>query len=162
MLYFSYGSNMSLARLRSRAASARFHTIAALPAHRLRFHKTGRDGSAKCDAEHTGNTADQVTGVVYEIADADKPALDRHEGLGSGYEDKHVEVVTDTGTITAFTYFATHVDDSLKPFHWYKQHVLIGARENHLPADYIARIEAVDSMDDPDAARQARELAIHR
>lgn len=67
-------------------------------------------------------------GVVYEIADKDKSDLDRHEGLGSGYAEKNVQVITDTGIITAFTYFATHVDDSLKPFHWYKQHVLIGAQ----------------------------------
>ena len=162
MLYFSYGSNMSLARLRARAASARFHTTAILPAHRLQFHKIGKDGSAKCDAEQTGKSQDRIMGVVYEIAGNDKSDLDRHEGLGSGYAEKKVEVITDNGTITAFTYFATAIDDSLRPFHWYKQHVLIGARENHLPADYIARIEAVESIDDPDAARQTRELAIYR
>lgn len=162
MLYFSYGSNMSLARLRDRAASARLHSTAILPAHRLKFQKIGKDNSAKCDAEQTGNPDDRVLGVVYEIEDTDKPVLDRHEGLGSGYAEKNVEVMTDTGTISAFTYFATHVDDSLKPFHWYKQHVLVGARENHLPTDYIAQIEAVESIDDPDAARHTRELAIYR
>lgn len=142
---------MSLARLRDRAASARFHSTAILPAHRLKFQKIGK-----------GNSEDRVIGVVYEIADTDKPTLDRHEGLGSGYAEKKVEVITDTGTIPASAYFATVIDDSLKPFHWYKQHVLVGARENHLPADYIAQIEEVESIDDPDAARHARELAIYR
>lgn len=162
MLYFSYGSNMSLARLRVRASSARFHTTAILPAHRLQFHKIGRDGSAKCDALPTGDPGDRVMGVVYEIAAAEKAGLDRYEGLGSGYAEKTVEVITDKGTISAFTYYATHVNTTLKPYHWYKQHVLIGARENRLPAAYIAQIEAVESIDDPDASRQMHELAIYR
>jgi hypothetical protein len=39
--------------------------------------------------------------------------------------------------------------------------VLHGAREHGLPVDYIRRIEAVDSMADPDADRHAVECAIY-
>lgn len=162
MLCFSYGSNMSRARLQARVPSARFVTVAKLPAHRLRFHKSARDGSAKCNAEETGNPEDRVFGIVYEIADDEKPALDRHEALGFGYDDKLVKLETDRGTLQAWMYFATRIDDSLKPFHWYKEHVLIGARENGLPLDYIASIEAIESIDDPDTGRHQRELAIYR
>lgn len=58
-------------------------------------------------------------------------------------------------------YYATRIKDSMKPFHWYKQHVLVGARENGLPADYIAKIEAVESIDDPRGRRHKREMAIY-
>lgn len=54
MLCFSYGYNMSLARLQDRLPLARFVAIATLPAQRLQFHKVSRDGSGKCDAEETG------------------------------------------------------------------------------------------------------------
>lgn len=162
MLCFCYGSNMSQRRLQARVPSARFVAVAELPAHRLRFHKSAGDGSAKCDAEKTGNPEDRVIGVVYEIADAEKPDLDRHEALGFGYDEKQVELRSEMGNLQAWVYYATRINDSLKPFHWYKDHVLIGARENGLPADYIARIEAVESIDDPRPERHGRELAIYR
>jgi len=161
MLCFSYGSNMSERRLQARVPSARFVTVAELPAHRLCFHKSAGDGSAKCDAEETGNPDDRVIGVVYEIADAEKPDLDRHEALGFGYDEKQVELRTGSGRLQARMYYATRINKALKPFHWYKDHVLIGARENGLPADYIAQIEAVESVNDPEPERHDRELSIY-
>ncbi|PXX92397.1 hypothetical protein DIT71_04145 [Marinobacter vulgaris] len=161
MFCFCYGSNMSQRRLQARVPSARFVTVAQLHAHRLRFHKAAMDGSAKCDAAETEDPQDRVIGVVYEIADNEKPDLDRHEALGRGYDEKHVELVTGEGYLRAWMYFATRINTSLKPFHWYKDHVLIGARENGLPADYIAQIEAVESINDPRYKRHERELAIY-
>ena len=161
MLCFCYGSNMSRRRLQARVPSARFVAIAELPCHQLRFHKAAMDGSSKCDAYQTGITDDRVIGVVYEIADHEKPDLDKHEALGRGYNEKRVEVITQTGSLHAWMYFATRNRDSLKPFYWYKRHVLIGARENGLPADYIAQIEAVEYIDDPRGRRHRREMAIY-
>ena len=161
MLCFCYCSIMSHRRLRARVPSARFVAVTELPAHRLRFHKSAGDGSAKCNAEDTGHSGDRVMGVVYEIADAEKSDLDRHEALGFGYDEKQVELKTEQGTLRAWMYYATRINNSLKPFHWYKDHVLIGARENGLPADYITQIEAVESIDDPKPERHARELSIY-
>jgi hypothetical protein len=56
MLYFAYGSNMSVSRLVARTPSAQPLGRCALRGHQLRFHKVGGDGSAKCDAFHTGNS----------------------------------------------------------------------------------------------------------
>lgn len=164
MLCFSYGSNMSLDRLRSRVPSAQFVAVANLRGHRLRFHKLSRrDHSAKCDAVLTGNPDDLVIGVVSEIADNEKRFLDRAEGLGTGYGERQVEVETWEGEILRPTmYFATSIDVTLKPYDWYKRHVLIGAMENNLPAEYIARIESVEAKADPDRERYHRELSIHR
>jgi gamma-glutamylcyclotransferase (GGCT)/AIG2-like uncharacterized protein YtfP len=161
MLCFTYGSNMSRLRLQARVPSARFFAVATLPGHRLRFHKHARDGSAKCDAEETGSPQDQVIGVVYEIDDEEKPDLDRHEALGFGYEQKMVELDTGWGHARAWMYYATHLTRTLKPYHWYKQHVVIGARENALPEDYIAGIEATKSVTDPNEKRCRRELGIY-
>lgn len=152
---------MSARRIQARVPSARFVAVAELPGHRLRFHKAAGDGSAKCDAQETGNPSDRVIGVVYEIDDAEKPELDRHEALGFGYDEKPVALNTSDGKIEAWMYYATRIDKTLKPFHWYKDHVLIGARENGLPADYIAWIEAVSSIHDPKPERHARELSIY-
>lgn len=164
MLCFAYGSNMSSARLRARVPSAQFIAVATLPEHRLAFHKVGwKDGSGKCDAHYTGSSGDNVIGVVFELLDAEKSDLDRIEGLRAGYDEKKVEVVTSTEqTLSAQMYFATNIDPSLKPYHWYKKHVLFGAQEHGLPPDYIVRIEAVLSEQDPDRERHERESAIHR
>lgn len=162
MLYFSYGSNMSIRRLSARTPSARMVDIATLYEHELKFHKKSRDGSAKCDAYETGNSNQYVIGVLFDIAVSEKPVLDAFEGLGSGYEEKHVTVVTPSNTIiSAYTYYAVDIDPSLQPFHWYKYHVLTGARENGLPAKYTENINLIESVADPDTQRHALELAIY-
>lgn len=161
MLCFSYGSNMSLARLQNRVPTARFVAVATLPAHRLRFHKVSEDGSGKCDAEETGNPEDRVIGVVCDISASEKPILDQKEELGFGYDEKEVEVTTVQERIIALMYFAKKVDSRLKPYRWYRKHVLVGARENDLPPEYIAQIEAMEAIEDPDRTRHERELAIY-
>jgi gamma-glutamylcyclotransferase len=163
MLYFSYGSNMSIKRLQQRIPLATFVSIATLPGHNLLFHKIGQDSSAKCDACKTGQPADTVIGVVFEISTADKRCLDQFEGLGHGYNDKTVHLIgTDGQKLEAITYYATRINSSLKPYHWYKDHVVRGAAENGLPKAYIQAIIDVESIADPEADRHERETAICR
>lgn len=163
MLYFAYGSNMSTPRLAARLRVAEPMDVAELSGHRLAFHMAGADGSAKCDAYATGAPGDTVIGVVFRIDAREKPVLDGIEGLGVGYALKQVRVVSPLyGPLDAFLYGATQIDDGLKPYDWYKRHVLHGALEHRLPADYIRRIEAIESVPDPDPGRHAAELAIYR
>lgn len=164
MYYFSYGSNMSIRRFRLRVPSAFRIGSGVLKAHELRFHKvSSRDGSAKCDALATGSPDHSVYGVVYRIDQADKPGLDRVEGLGFGYEQKEVMIEMENGdNIQAFCYFATAIDPRLKPLDWYRKHVLRGARENDLPEAYVRRIEAIEAVVDDHAVRREEELSIYR
>ena len=162
MYYFSYGSNMSLKRLRARTSSVKRIDTGVLEEHQLVFHKSGKDVSAKCDAYHTGDPENFVIGVLYEIHPDEKPVLDKVEGLGSGYEIKDVMIkLDDSSLIEAFTYYATHIDADLKPFDWYREHVLVGARENALPEDYIEAIQSIEFIEDSDTERRARELSIY-
>ncbi|MEJ2454080.1 MAG: gamma-glutamylcyclotransferase [Candidatus Thiodiazotropha sp.] len=163
MLYFAYGSNMSLARLRHRVPSARRLSVGALSGHRLCFHKVShRDGSAKCDALETGLSQDRVWGVVYRIAPEERVLLDQAEGLGQGYQRAWVDLSLQSGEdCRAFLYRATLIDQRLAPFTWYKQHVLVGARENGLPEDYVRLIEAVYALQDADRERHRNETRIH-
>jgi len=163
MKYFAFGSNMSSRRLRQRTPSAQVLGTYSLPRHTLRFHKLGMDGSGKCDAYFTGKQSDIVLGVLYDIDEREKPALDRAEGLGCGYSQKHVQVMSTAGDgETSVIYCATNIDDSLCPFTWYKEHVLMGAREAKLPAEYIAGIEAIKAVRDPDLTREQQQSAIYR
>ena len=164
MYYFSYGSNMSSRRLLARVPSAVKLGVGRLANHELRFHKIGsRDGSAKCDAFETGHAQHVIHGVVFTIDALHKSWLDHHEGLGQGYEVKSVEIIMDDGSvIKAFTYYATNINADLKPFDWYKQHVLIGAKEHGLPDAYIESLAAISVIPDVNLDRQQQELAIYR
>ncbi|MCK5785105.1 MAG: gamma-glutamylcyclotransferase [Candidatus Sabulitectum sp.] len=162
MLYFSFGSNMSEKRLLQRIRASKIG-VAMLSDHKLCFHKLSKtDGSAKCDIKETGHPDDFVLGVLYDITESQKPILDIIEGLGSGYDIKNVSVKIDDRSYEAFTYYATSIDSSLMPYHWYKQHVIEGAIENGMPEEYIGSIKAVKSITDTDSKRRDRELSIYR
>jgi len=149
-------------RLKDRVPSASFISIASLQQHRLRFHKKSQDGSGKCDACETNDAKHSVIGVIFDIDESDKPALDRKEGLGHGYDEKSVELVTYSGELLkAYTYYARLIDSTLKPYHWYKKHVLIGARENRLPENYIETIESIESIPDPMPERHEIEMRVY-
>ena len=95
-------------------------------------------------------------GVVYDFLVDDQPGLDKHEGLGRGYHTEEIRVVTDNGETGAYTYVADEsaVDESLRPYSWYKDLVVEGARQHSLPDEYIAQLESVDANTDPDAERE--------
>jgi hypothetical protein len=114
------------------------------------------DGSGKCDAFATGNNADVVWGVLFEIDSTHKPALDEAEGLNHGYAEKVVTVNWNSQAVDAHIYYATDIDASLKIYHWYKAFVVAGAREHGLPDDYVSHLDAAPAVADADAKRVAK------
>jgi gamma-glutamylcyclotransferase len=160
LFYFAYGSNMAVARLASRVPAARKYANAELKGYSLCFHKVSTDGSGKCDIALSDRPDAVVYGVLFSVQDADLCTLDRIEG--SGYRRVYVDVATATGAILrAATYVATQTDAGLRPYCWYREHVLRGAITNGLPVVWIAMLEAVACDKDPDRARHLRELAIY-
>ena len=158
MLYFAYGSNMCTGRLRERVPSAMAIRIAQLLNHSLRFHKRSDDRSGKCDAYFTGERQDVIWGIIFEVDPAEKPNLDRHEGLGHGYAEKLATVIdAKNNGYPVFMYVAedTHIDPTLRPYSWYKRFVVEGAHQHHLPADYIAHVETMPTAEDADRKRDA-------
>jgi len=158
LTYFAYGSNMLTSRLRARVPSARPLGVGRLSGHRLVFHKRGTDGSAKADTLTSGDPADVVHGVLFEIEARERRLLDAAEGLGHGYIHRQVTVLTAAGEVEAFTYQVQpeYYAPELRPFSWYLDFVLEGAREHGLPAGYVATIEAVGVVEDPDRERHRR------
>lgn len=163
-LYFAYGSNMAVERLTRRISSVRKVSVASLEGHLLKFHKASdKDGSAKCDVVKSENPEDTVYGVLFRVTRADLEILDRFEGVGYGYERTSLVVRTTSGEdLAAETYVATIIDPDLRPYAWYKEHVLRGAQASGLPAAYIATIESIACDEDPDWTRHVNELAIYR
>lgn len=159
---FAYGSNMFTAKMRRAAPSAQPRAIASLPGHVLRFDKHSQDdGSGKGNILATAKPEDVVWGVLFDIADQDRSDLDRSEG---GYTRIATEVLTAEGPLPAVTYIARpdRVDDTLKPYTWYKDFVVRGAQQHGLPDGYIEQLTAIEAVGDPDAARDRHNRCILR
>ena len=159
MKYYAYGSNMLTERLKRRVSGAHCLGIARAPGRRLAFHKRSSDESGKCDIPTTGNSSDVVHGVLFDIPDSQRSALDCAEGVGHGYEAAPIEVLdSDSSPIQATAYFATSdaIDAHLVPYDWYHCLVVAGARQHRLPGDYVSSVVAVRSVPDPKPNRRTR------
>lgn len=158
MKIFAYGSNLSSDRLRDRVPSATFIGRARLNGYCLRFHKRGADGSGKANAFRTGSANDCVWGAIFECPDDEKAVLDDIE---NGYNSDRVPVELDEGRVErVWVYLAdpAAIDETLKPYAWYHDYVLIGAEEHGLAAEYVERLRDQSAIRDPDPEREARHV----
>ena len=158
MKYFAYGSNMLTTRLTDRVPSASFVSLATVSGRKLVFHKRSGDKSGKCDIPACDDSSSAVHGVLFEISDSEWDDLDKHEGVGCGYERTDIDVMIGSQNIGAKTYLATtsHIENGLIPYDWYYCLVVAGAREQKLPEDYIKSIASVPCKDDPNPSRKTR------
>ncbi len=156
MLYAAYGSNLHPLRLLLRLPNARFAGTSELAGNRLCFHKRSQDESGKCNIV-LGNASVHL--AIYELNEQEKAELDQIEGAGVGYSVEEIEV---PGFGECFTYMATasFIDDDLRPYSWYKALVLAGCTGLRLPNDYIAMIQEITAIEDPDRARHANNMKI--
>lgn len=162
-LYFAYGPNMLSRRLTApnRAPSAVAVDVGFVQGRRFSFGKVSRDKSGKCDLEATGNPQDRAYGVLFKVNVKDKATLDAAEGLGIGYSEANIQVVTATGVYTALTYVASYREDPLLPYQWYKASVTAGAVEHGLPYEYIEWLRTFEAKPDANLKRRtAREALI--
>jgi gamma-glutamylcyclotransferase len=162
--YFAYGSNLHPIRLQQRVASAELVGTAIYTGHCLKFHKRSHDGSGKCNMWYSASESDQVFGAIYRMDAAHKLDLDRFEGKGHGYIDQQISVSHAGKTWSCFTYLAQseYIQQNLKPYRWYRDLVLQGAIYLGFPAAYIATIQAVDTIADPDPLRNSANEALLR
>lgn len=154
---------MSSLRIRKRCPRAVAVDTAYLPGFKFLFNKVSKDGSGKGIAIRTNPDSDKIWGVIFEIDESDEQALDKAEGKGKGYVEQTV-TVTNCGGVNfdVQIYLAidpAYLNNELKPFDWYKEHCIRGAKEFELPLEYIANLENFVSITDIDAERRNRELA---
>ena len=153
MRYAAYGSNLHPLRLSGRLSSARLVGTSFLSDWSLRFHKRSLDKSGKCNIVSGGNG---IHIAIFDISRTDKTLLDRIEGLGSGYTQISL-AVPEVGECMSYAAEGSFVDDSLVPYEWYKELVLLGARAHSFPTKYLDDIERVIAAKDPDPRRNAEQ-----
>ena len=133
-IYFAYGSNMSSARLRERVPQARALGAAQIEGWRFAWNKLGRDGSGKANLVAEARAV--VWGVLYEIRPDDWSILDRFE---PGYTRMR-HTLRGGGVRGAQLYVCEALGPDLALQHWYRDHLLEGAREHALPPEYLAKL----------------------
>lgn len=159
LYYFAYGSNLHPLRIGERIPSARFVGTSSIARYRFTFSKRGADQSGKGHI-HSIDQQTYIFGAIYKIEDKHKQTLDVIEG--PGYAAKSIAVKWQNRCIDCFAYIgeSSHLDKNLKPFHWYKSLVVLGAQFHQLPDEYIRILQQADSMEDPDVARRRKNEAL--
>ncbi len=160
LYYLAYGSNLHPVRLRERVPSAELLDVVKLRHYRLVFQKRGQDGSSKCNLARTGEEFDEVYGAIYQLDSGHKPTLDRFEG--NGYHDSQLTVEFHGKAYSCLTYLVqpSYIENSLKPFHWYKELIVLGAKYLRFPNAYVRSIESIESVEDPDEERRIQHQSL--
>ena len=131
--------------------------------YKIEYSKVSKDGSGKATIIKTDNTADIVWGTISSISREEKKLLDEAEGLGKGYDELNLKIITDTGeSIYLLTYIAnvTSIDNSFEPYNWYKKIVIAGANQHNIDQVYISNFLDVNSKKDANEKRAEKELSI--
>lgn len=144
-LYFAYGSNMLTEWLRDRCPSAQPIGIAIAANHRLVFEKRSIDKSGKATLVRTEGVV--TPGVVFEIAEHERPQLDIAEGFKPKKPDDpsryrrddnfEIQPVGSDSVITATTYLANKPEDGLKPYDWYLTLLIAGSLQHGIDQNHI-------------------------
>ena len=132
-LYFAYGANMDAAAMAARCPGSRLIGQGRLNRHRFIVMREGY-ASVVRDPRAT------VWGVVWELALADVPALDRYEGVAGGLYIKAYQPVTlKGGAKHALIYLGGSAAQGA-PRPGYLESVLAAADAAQLPTPYIAEL----------------------
>lgn len=132
-LYFAYGANMDLPAMAARCPASRPLGPGRLDRHRFVVMRAGY-------ASVTRDPARAVWGLLWDLAPADLPALDRYEGVGGGlYAKDHRPVAAPVGTRRALVYVGRNVAPGT-PRPGYLEGVLAAAQAAHLPRAYLREV----------------------
>ncbi len=159
--YIAYGSNLHPIRL-GRRCRCELAATGVVRGRRLVFHKRGRDTSGKCDAPVADDPVAHVWVAVYRIPVGQMTKLDAFESYPHGYRREELDVETAAGVVRGVAYIAQpdQIEPDLPPFDWYRALVAVGAAYQGFPREYVAGIEAVEAMPDPQVDRAAEHWRI--
>jgi gamma-glutamylcyclotransferase (GGCT)/AIG2-like uncharacterized protein YtfP len=129
-LYFAYGSNMDRNAMLRRCPASKPVGIGRLMRHRFIVFDEGY-------ASVTRDPQRAVWGMVWDLALADMPALDRYESLSTGLYTKAIQpIVTARGPRRAVVYVGRSAKPGA-PKEGYMEGVIEAATHAGLPQDYI-------------------------
>ena len=171
IIFFSYGSNMHLPRLRNerRCPSAKILGVYCLDDYEFAYSKLSTDGSAKANIIHKKGA--KVFGLLTAIEDSELTNLRRAEGCqpdgtpfnNTGYHERTVIAasVETRETVEAKAYISPSIKCEELPYDWYIKHVVAGAKAFGFDEQYIGQYLNAFHKNDDDYERRKREFAFH-
>lgn len=147
--YFAYGSNMNPARVQARGLRVMHVEGAVLHGFDLRFDKTSAKHPGVGHANVVYAPGSVVEGVLYWLETPEEIfKMDPFESAPVNYSREVVEVLSVSGRITSWTYFANPAvrREGLLPPRSYLEHLLAG--EPFLSPAYLERLRAVPCAED--------------
>lgn len=152
--YFAYGSNLMLAEIRRSCPSAVRKCVVKLPDCALTFPRKSMNrncGVASIEARQ----GSEVWGGVYEIPTIERQELERREGFrpsrpasSNSYAPQDVIVFVDgdlAKPLNVITFVANPQANPPLPSNDYRNLIIAGAREWNLSAEYIGRLEQIET-----------------
>ena len=127
-LYFAYGSNMWPPQIEARCPSATFVGTARLADWIAVYDKPSVDGSTKLNIRPRGGAL--VDGVVFEIEDSERDALD-------GAEPRYDPITVEVDGKEVLTYTWTGPPFTALPYEWYVSMVEAGATVHHIETSTV-------------------------
>ena len=141
IFYFAYGSNMSSSHLVQRISSTTAIGRAALSDWCVTFNKKSKDGSGKANLLYKPGFV--TWGSLYEMSFDEITKLDKIEKC---YNRITIKVIKDNGELVeAETYISDYLIERPIAFDSYKQMLISGAIEHHLPPEYIHYLQQLPS-----------------
>jgi len=153
VLYFAYGSNMSLEQMNERITEkgGEFRVLgrAVLRDYELRFNKASSRDASSGFANVVEKPGSVVEGILYEVDEKGMSLLDAFEGVsGWHYQRKFLPVETPEGSkVEACVYVACpdSVREGLKPARGYLKLLLEGRA--FLSQEYVRWLEAQPTLE---------------
>ena len=150
VLYFAYGSNLSLAQIRERVNNSELKPLynAYFPDKKLCFPRSSKlqkGGVASYEDQKNHN----LWGAVFDLTADELSRIDLKEGYGgkgkdNSYERVEITVINNGTKISAFTYCA-NPKGTFTPSQDYMNKLIKGAKECKLPSDYIQELKEIQT-----------------
>jgi gamma-glutamylcyclotransferase (GGCT)/AIG2-like uncharacterized protein YtfP len=172
VLVFQYGSNCSESELNGKdrlCGDAKFIDIAeTVEEFELAFDVYSR--IRRCAASDiVRKPGGKVWGVLYEVPDSligrataetnGRNSLDAIEGEGNNYKRETINVRRPKGAFeSALTYTVKRPKPGLKTNIIYVRHIICGLREHQVPLQYIPKIKAIATANNPGIATAVKKL----
>jgi hypothetical protein len=97
---------------------------------------------------------------LYEV---DAQGLARLDDGEQGYQRRRAQVLLRNGRrarVWIYVSAPNQRDESLHPYTWYKRFLVEGAKEHRLPKGYIALLEGIIAIQDPNRKRDRRKRTL--
>lgn len=141
-LYFAYGSNLFRQQMKKRCPSATPVQRAILNGYRLVFVGFSRQWGGGVASVKPSETS-SVHGALYRLTESDEKALDRYEGVPSGFYTKDLREI---GGETALLYVCTHELEK-PPSRLYLETIRKGYDDWGLPLGEIEYVKTMEELE---------------